>query len=990
MALFGERLREYLSREGMTQQELADCLDYSRQQVGKWVNKKNPIDPPTRDVITAIGDCLSLTVQEIDALLVSAGHAPLHTSETSVQAVDELTAGTLRVERLILKQNTPSSPEPPPLTIAEEIYLRTLRAECDRLPLVEDERSSPTARKADQPRASLANVYIDLDTIADPDFGRVCERLRIPATQRQAVQQALVRVAPEVLPDQQGERRRDELAVLHALVGRSATTGGEPEALAKTLKKWVKDEETLRRALRPITAVEALAETPHLVLLGDPGSGKSTFVNHLAFLLAGALLGEQPDWAEMLETRFMQPLFPLRIVARRWSGSLNEGDAPGIERVYSALAALPGGMERDELLLRLRQPNTLVLFDGLDEAPVAEYEGAYDRRRVLLDTVEAFIVAHPKCRVLVTSRIRPYQTPGYQLGGTKTATLAKLDAPRMERFVRLWYNEVQRVEGMTDARATELTEDLLAAIDRRSELYEMAEIPLLLTMLALVNNRYGLPENRAELYDQCTEQLLWEWEQVKAEEGKTQSLDHLLGAIEPRRSRLDVEKVLWRLTFSAHQLSGKRDADLKTSDLREALALTTPVRSANWMWADRMVKFMQERGGLLTAVDDATFTFPHRSFQEYLAARRLLELPDPGQEALKLAGDDVWHEVILLACGHLAVRGLSSLWGMIVNELAFAIEDDANAWQAVILAGVALLEFGPDKVEGRIGKRLRQDLPPILTTIMQNPDLPAASRLEAGLLAADLGCLPADLDALIPAPGLAYPCRIGKYPVTNAQYQRFIVAGGYNLDRPWWTKEVVADIERWSSNEDWRNGPRYRDNPTLNKATQPVVGVSWYEAAAYCQWLTEELRKGNYELRDNRLQPGDPISPSAIDNSQWQVRLPTVAEWGAAAGTGRRAYAWEGDFDPKRCNSKESGFGQSSPVHMYPAGATPEGVYDLCGNVWEWSDDDDPTWGKKLRGGAWWTDAEGVTSASPGRDVPGDRDDFVGLRVVVVPSSRVS
>ena len=198
----------------------------------------------------------------------------------------------------------------------------------------------------------------------------------------------------------------------------------------------------------------------------------------------------------------------------------------------------------------------------------------------------------------------------------------------------------------------------------------MAVIPLLLTMLALVNRRYGLPENRAELYDQCTEQLLWEWEKTKAEEGKTQSLDHLLNEIEPRRTRQDIEQVLWELTFEAHRRSGKRTADLPADDLRKALAGTKPVKSDNWAWADRLIGSCRPRGGLLIAQDDETFTFPHRSFQEYLAARHLLEVDDVSEEAVALAADENWREVILLACGHLANKGPSSMWRTLVHDLA--------------------------------------------------------------------------------------------------------------------------------------------------------------------------------------------------------------------------------------------------------------------------------------------------------------------------------
>lgn len=96
-----------------------------------------------------------------------------------------------------------------------------------------------------------------------------------------------------------------------------------------------------------------------------------------------------------------------------------------------------------------------------------------------------------------------------------------------------------------------------------------------------------------------------------------------------------------------------------------------------------------------------------------------------------------------------------------------------------------------------------------------------------------------------------------------------------------------------------------------------MIGVSWYEAEAYCAWLTAALR-----------QQGE------IDETQ-QVRLPTEAEWQTAAHTADHAYLWGDPFDPTKANTKESRLNQTTPVHMYPHGATAKGVYDLSGNVWE-------------------------------------------------------
>ena len=110
--------------------------------------------------------------------------------------------------------------------------------------------------------------------------------------------------------------------------------------------------------------------------------------------------------------------------------------------------------------------------------------------------------------------------------------------------------------------------------------------------------------------------------------------------------------------------------------------------------------------------------------------------------------------------------------------------------------------------------------------------------------------------------------------------------------------------------------------------------------------------------------------------------MPTKREWEAAAGPTR--YAWGDDFIPGNVNSKESGLDQTTPVPMYPTGATPAGVHDLNGNVWEWILKP----AGRLRGGSWWNDAEGVTSSARNGYDPLLRINYIGFRVVVVPISR--
>jgi formylglycine-generating enzyme required for sulfatase activity len=141
--------------------------------------------------------------------------------------------------------------------------------------------------------------------------------------------------------------------------------------------------------------------------------------------------------------------------------------------------------------------------------------------------------------------------------------------------------------------------------------------------------------------------------------------------------------------------------------------------------------------------------------------------------------------------------------------------------------------------------------------------------------------------------------RIGKYPVTNAEYKRFIDE----------TQHPVPFVDsEWFESYNW--DPQKRTFPE-ERANHPVVWVSWYDAKAYCEWLSQKTGK--------------------------RYRLPTEAEWEKAArGTDAREYPWGDEFDQRKCNTSESGIHTTTPVGIYAEGASPYGALDMAGNVWEW------------------------------------------------------
>jgi formylglycine-generating enzyme required for sulfatase activity len=257
---------------------------------------------------------------------------------------------------------------------------------------------------------------------------------------------------------------------------------------------------------------------------------------------------------------------------------------------------------------------------------------------------------------------------------------------------------------------------------------------------------------------------------------------------------------------------------------------------------------------------------------------------------------------------------------------------------------------------------------------------------------------------------------ISRYPITNGQFDAFVEAGGYEEAR-YWSEAEASGV--WSGgqvkgrwDDEARDSPHDYGEP-FNLSNHPVVGVSWYEALAFCRWLEERLRVSDEGVR---IWRGDRIETLSVRSEGLAVRLPSGAEWERAArGTDGRLYPWGEEPDPNRANYDDTGIGTTSAVGCFPGGASPYGVEDLSGNVWEWTrslwgtdwqEPDfhypyDPEDGREnlevaedvyrvLRGGAFSITEHNVRCAVRFRYGPDYRWYNYGFRVVVAPFSPTS
>jgi formylglycine-generating enzyme required for sulfatase activity len=753
-------------------------------------------------------------------------------------------------------------------------------------------------------------------------------------------------------------------------------------------------------------ALAALDSMHRLVLLGDPGSGKSTFVAFVALCLAAEGLGKKelglealtrplPDDAEDDEKKKPQrwshgAILPVRIVLRDFAA---RGLPPSGEKanaahllafIHAELHACCDGAFAPLLEQELRDKGALLLLDGLDEVPEAA-----QRRDQIKDAIVEFSKAFPKCRLLVTSRTYAYKKQGWRLAGFQERELALFSKGQITEFVQRWYGQVARVRGISAQDCEGRARLLLHAIHASERLAELATRPLLLTLMASLHAWRGgtLPQRREELYSDAVDLLLERWERQRLIRDKNGELVLASPSLTEwlRVDRERVRELLDELAFAAH---GNQPDLLGTADI-PADALTGGLLRLTKdpdLKPGQVVEYLSTRAGLLLPRGERVFTFPHRTFQEYLAACHLTRADYPTQLGeLVRAEPERWREVALLA-GAKAGRGAPfALWALI-DELipdAPGEAEDSVAQLTAMVAGQAIAEsVDIEKVANRDKAKLERARR-WLCKIIEGDALPARLRAEAGDVLAAIGdprfrsheewCLPADeMLGFVEIPTGPFLMGSGKqevdlpafwmarFPVTVAQFRCFVQATGTKLEE---------------------------EDGLRNPDTRPMTTVALAEAVAYCAWLDRVLRSSSALPAKLR---------QALERGK--VTLPTEAEWEKAArGSDGRIYPWGDEWNQERANTFETGIGATSAVGCFRSGKSPFECEDMSGNVWEWTRSlyetspgpaktTDRDARRVVRGGSFVHFQRYVRAAYRGYSHPGGRGDNLGFRVVVSPS----
>ncbi|ACF43329.1 SUMF1/EgtB/PvdO family nonheme iron enzyme [Pelodictyon phaeoclathratiforme] len=729
-----------------------------------------------------------------------------------------------------------------------------------------------------------------------------------------------------------------------------------------------------------------------LLIIGDPGSGKTTLLKHYALT----------SLDDRKRLGFTEPLLVVFLPLRDLI--VENGDYAPISHNLIAWSALHNlDIEEKHLSRWLQQRPTLLLFDGLDEISDPQ------QRIRACRWIDRIVASFKKAQVVVTSRSTGYRkAEGIELASRHTrADIMDFTSEQQQEFLEKWFRAAylgelkpgsetqERWEKSQKEKAERKAKDivLFLAQEKNRGVQALARVPLLLQIMAMLwKDRDYLPASRLKLYEAALNYILDYRDRQKG--------------LEPLLPAEDALRVLAPVSLWMQEVVKRDEVERGAMQQQMQIQLKTLTKRYS---AEEFCRNLVDRAGLLVEYRDREYLFRHKSFREYMAGLQLQKEWGREQRMATFAGyfgDDWWNEPLRFFIGQADAATFDAFMRELFNS---PVSEEMTQKQQDLLT--TLIEEAPQICFDALRSKLMEPETTLNRQRYLLQCLNAIGELEAHKEALEVveqfnlselskerplvaGTLNDPLGAeylLIKGGSFDYSLTkkretvpdlyVAKFTVTNRLFRQFIsfletkgsdVAG--NLLFESYKKHLSALAESIKEFSSWlqqekelskRFASRYDDDKRFNKDDQPVI-ATWYAARAYCLWLS--LLESDKDVF---------------------YRLPAEMEWEfAAAGEEGRSYPWpkeRGEPTPKLANYN-SNEGSTTPVGRYPEGATPEGLFDMAGNVWEWTDD---WYGEKegyrsVRGGSYYSSkADALRCSSRNDDLPGNWGSYnVGFRVI--------
>jgi formylglycine-generating enzyme required for sulfatase activity/predicted phosphodiesterase len=683
-------------------------------------------------------------------------------------------------------------------------------------------------------------------------------------------------------------------------------------------------DERIRGINEDSVALETALQEKYLTIIGDPGAGKTTFLRKISFFLSDALLKGQDNIMNL--PKDILPVF-IRIrklvdhiqksEEKRNKDCPNREDSPDWIFHYLEKSGHESNWDLQEGFFKqeFKKGNVLLMLDGLDESPDEKI------RTNMSSLITNVINAYEDCRIVVTTRPKSYE--GIQ--DFNQVIIQPLGFESVKAFLFKWAKTLR-----SDIQAIkDLHLELVNILNKRPEIKDMTENPVMLTAIAVIYwNQKRLPNDRRDLYHSIIQWLLESRDDKLGRVSKKKCEEHLQDlALAMQMDNRGIQYRMGRRMCAErieHGFEGKTELDR----IKEA---------ENFLFEEEL-----DSGIILNR--EGEIEFWHRSFQEYCVAAALAGKLDQDQEKLLFNSDYLfnseWREVILLYSRELLEQGKDKLSGFLENIIRLA-KGKSLSYKArlVGLIGSIINDIGQSDFSFQ-----NEDYISIQKEVLAIFDrdkyrnIPVKIRCEAAD-ALDPTIYPYfkdnNLFVMIPActfymgaqkidpNGPNYDLEadedespvhkvtlssyeISRYPVTVREYAEFINAGGYNNEEYW----EAGGFGQLTEPENWIN--------QLKHPNRPVIRLRWFEAKAYAKWMNCDLPT---EAQWERAARGSYLGPYP----EKEYKYP----WGNK----------EPDEYEHITNWKKAGLGHISPVGMFVENKTEEGIFDLSGNVWEWCRD---------------------------------------------------
>ena len=659
----------------------------------------------------------------------------------------------------------------------------------------------------------------------------------------------------------------------------------------------------------------------HLVI-GSLGSGKTCLLNYYIMQIARyKLQGKQTDSkvVSAYKDKFMSCVFFKEITGETKTSLFSDLDLNGF--IKSRLKLLLNDAERkkvDDHFDELINEGIILFVDGLDEIDIEE-------RRSILKAINLFC-ANPDNVVISTIRKEVLVEDLWinEISDYQQITLADFSPEQIKNFICKWRRETSSSLGENIQNEDKIINTIL----NDNYLKELAANPLFLTLMMLIaeENSGEFPKSRTKVFEEAVKLIIERWNKKNID-----------STVEASQIRSALEQAAYNGMNNLIR-QNKKSGDI-SAFISDAFTKSFPDKKVA-----EYIKAVSEKTGIIVQTENSKYAFALQSFMEYFAACYISSYKIDIAQFIEEQTNYLisWQEVIVFGVTKLALDHLelatSILFGLVKTDYNF--KNRINP-EIVLVSGMITREILCESSNSNI-IMFKKRIKTWLKKYISDRNISFRLRFEIGNVLEHLGddrkgvgiirinqkkypdiewiSIPEGISEFGSAEGHINKvhCKytgnyyISKYPVTNAQYALFI-ENGYSTRR-YWTKEgwawlngqksiSIANVgsERYSEDrkkqyELWltgreqkrRNEPYWWQDYPWNIANRPVVGVTWYEAVAYCNWLNIECR----------IQMKEKLSDDEYDNAQ--ICLPTLEEWEKAArGPKCSKYPWGEKLDEK-------------------------------------------------------------------------------------------